>query len=246
MWKSGIYKTMLAPTDHLTLKQFLILLFMHTIGAAILDAGINFGIATAMYYNETDVTIWFFPNTLAGDAAVTVFVQGILTYLIDGMLTSRDIRKGQFPPLRAPSKLLKKFPTQVNFWFKANSDLLEPKIGANERARRFGHCFARSLVYSILMFFIFWPLGVGILWAVAGTHVHWNGHWNPQIFKASFGGGMGFFQTPIVTLLAMMRIASVMDHEEAQPISSLVPPDFDKNPTPWPVIESKSLPIPPC
>ena len=72
----------------LTTSQLAYLVIMQGIGAAIIDAGANFGIATAMYRDSSNsVSVWILPGSLAGDAIITLLVQTTLTWIIAGLLT---------------------------------------------------------------------------------------------------------------------------------------------------------------
>ncbi|PRP75727.1 hypothetical protein PROFUN_09151 [Planoprotostelium fungivorum] len=189
-----------------TTRNILYIIVMNVIGATILDAGINLGIAAAMYTNAYPVRVWEFPNTMAGDAAVTVFIQGILTWVISGMLTSRDLRLAAFgiSPIRAP-RSIREGPRIVQWFFGGNLDILERRIGHSERLRRLVSSIVHGVIYSIAIFFIAWPIGVGILAATAGPGGFIAGWPTAAYFKAAFGGGMGFWQTPIIVVIAMMR-----------------------------------------
>lgn len=64
----------------LSAKQLFYILGTQSIGAAIVDAGANFGVAYAMYHNQyrgpggsgKQVTMWWFnQNTIAGGASVS-------------------------------------------------------------------------------------------------------------------------------------------------------------------------------
>ncbi|KAG0347893.1 hypothetical protein BG004_006612 [Podila humilis] len=91
------------PVDGLTTRHVLYLVFMHMIGAMILDGSINFGLATAMYKGTKDpISIWPLPNTLAGDAAVTIIIQTTLTWILDRLAVGGDLKKGLVAPLRMP------------------------------------------------------------------------------------------------------------------------------------------------
>lgn len=55
-----------------------------TIGAAILDGAINFGIATAMYRSQEHVTLWVLAeNTIAGDMGVTTYATSAICLFSD-------------------------------------------------------------------------------------------------------------------------------------------------------------------
>lgn len=83
----------------LTTAQWLYVVIMHLIGSIIISGGINFAIAYGMYSTSADnVRLWLFPNTLAGDLTVTIFIQCAITMFIDVALTSSDIRGGVISP----------------------------------------------------------------------------------------------------------------------------------------------------
>ncbi|KAM0754172.1 hypothetical protein T439DRAFT_172849 [Meredithblackwellia eburnea MCA 4105] len=76
-------------------KQLFYIIAPQCIGAAILDGGVNFGIACAMYRSQNNITMWILAhNTVAGDMGVTTFIQGILTFVIASSMVHVDMRKG--------------------------------------------------------------------------------------------------------------------------------------------------------
>ena len=64
----------------------------------IIAGGANAGLAVAYYKGEKNIKVWPFPRTLAGDAALTVFLLSLIGWLLDGMLAFRDFQKGLLPP----------------------------------------------------------------------------------------------------------------------------------------------------
>ncbi|KAI9091274.1 hypothetical protein DFS34DRAFT_635551 [Phlyctochytrium arcticum] len=99
---AGPWKCQRGLLRALTTRQTLYIVIMHSIGAGILDAAINFGIAVAMYRKAVEpISLFALPKTIAGDTAITVLVQGILTWVIDAGLVYGDIRKGMVAPLPA-------------------------------------------------------------------------------------------------------------------------------------------------
>lgn len=52
-------------------------------------------------YTTTDdpIRLWQFPNTLAGDTAVTIIVQCLMTWMIEMFIVNRDLRKGNIQPI---------------------------------------------------------------------------------------------------------------------------------------------------
>lgn len=52
-------------------------------------------------YTTTDdpIRLWQFPNTLAGDTAVTIIVQCLMTWMIEMFIVNRDLCKGNLQPI---------------------------------------------------------------------------------------------------------------------------------------------------
>ncbi|GAA5960344.1 hypothetical protein JCM8115_001149 [Rhodotorula mucilaginosa] len=97
----------------LTWKQKLYVMGPQMIGAACIDGAANFGVACAMYrtIKPTDtITMWDIRhNTIAGDCAVTVFIQvregsphGILTFVISSGMVHVDMRTGKIAAFPYP------------------------------------------------------------------------------------------------------------------------------------------------
>ncbi|OAA55234.1 hypothetical protein SPI_08329 [Niveomyces insectorum RCEF 264] len=95
--------TICEPSDHLTGYQFFYIFGLDGLGAFILSGGINFAIAYAMYRtidsNLHPIRLFQFPNTLAGDATVTIFIQTVMTWFIELVLVNRDLRSGHVQPI---------------------------------------------------------------------------------------------------------------------------------------------------
>lgn len=102
-------------------------------------------------------------NTLAGDAAVTIFVQLIVTWLIDTLLVCNDVRTRalQIQPLILPHRLSNKF----LLWYLSveGMDLMDPSITCFRRLRRVIGGIIRALFLSVPVFFLWWPISVGIM-----------------------------------------------------------------------------------
>lgn len=102
-------------------------------------------------------------NTLAGDAAVTIFVQLVVTWLIDTSLVCNDVRTRalQIQPLALPSKLTNKF----LLWYLSveGMDLLDPSATCLVRLKRMIGAVIRALLLSMPVFFVWWPISVGIM-----------------------------------------------------------------------------------
>ncbi|KAK3825223.1 MAG: hypothetical protein J3Q66DRAFT_102436 [Benniella sp.] len=192
----------------LTTRHVLYLVIMHCIGAMILDGGINFGLATAMYKKAKDpVALWPLPNTLAGDAAVTIIIQQALTWILDRFAVNGDLNKGLVAPLRMPKNA-----SAVVQWFVGLNHIevhttLSGKIKYNLRFHG-----TRIAVLILATFVLYWPITIGILsglkiHGVGKDHSDLGGDFNtwplPEIFKGVYGFAVGM-TTPFVSYIALI------------------------------------------
>jgi hypothetical protein len=182
---------------------------MHMIGAMILDGAINFGLATAMYKNTSDpITLWPLPNTLAGDAAVTIIIQQALTWVLDRLAVGGDLKKGLVAPLTMPKNA-----NAVVRWFVGLNEVRLHKKTLGEKIRyNINFHGKRIAVLIVVTFVLFWPITIGIL---SGLKIHGigkdfsdlGGDFNvwpmPQIFKGVYGFAVGM-TTPFVSYIALI------------------------------------------
>ena len=204
------------------------------IGAAAIDGAANFGIACAMYRTGTDkISMWkLSENTVAGDMAVTVFIQGTLTYIIAGSMVHVDMRNGKvaafpFPwpdtrfavvdfeaPETAQTKrgrLWRLFHRRHGlgrglhlFSGSDRNDLFNFNLpsGKKEWLYRLLVTIWSGLVLSALYFLILWPLAIAIVAPI------WGGRnmahtWTAPLIKLIFGGVLGLLMNPIVACIAL-------------------------------------------
>eukprot|EP00898_Chlorokybus_atmophyticus_P009190 jgi/Chlat1/9272/Chrsp99S09296 len=181
-------------------RTFLYLLILFCLGAAVLDGAINFGIAAAMYHSADNVRVWKLPNTLAGDTAVTIFVQNTLTWVIAGASVRADVRKGKYGIRPLPWN--HKWDTGWYYWLcRGNMDLTSSRLGFFPRLVA---AVIRGLAFSALTFLPSWPIAVG---ALAGTYGSDTiGGWPaPPIYKLIFAACLGFVFTPIPAYIALKQ-----------------------------------------
>ncbi|KAJ3018189.1 hypothetical protein HKX48_003051 [Thoreauomyces humboldtii] len=225
----------------MTTRQKIYIVFMHSIGAGILDAVINSAIAYAMYAHSASY-LWDFPNTLAGDAAVTVIIQNTLTWVIDGALTHNDVRKGTVKPLPglngpdAPTWWGSRFPA---FWTRSSLDLFVPGLAIADRLKAVANAFVRGLLFALLCLPLAWVVGVGItaaIWPAFRENEAVIG-WRPIVFKAIYSGLVGALTTPISTIVALGQAHpnTFDDLEEAVP-------KYGGEPMPLPDLDFPALP----
>ncbi|KAK4219857.1 hypothetical protein QBC37DRAFT_408664 [Rhypophila decipiens] len=106
-----------APTTRLNAHQIFYIFILDGLGAMILSGAINFAIAYAMYTSSspaaagtttnsvvpppttTIILLFHLPNSLAGDAAVTIVLQTVITWLVEFLLVNRDLERGGVRPV---------------------------------------------------------------------------------------------------------------------------------------------------
>ncbi|KAI1125568.1 hypothetical protein F5Y10DRAFT_227652 [Nemania abortiva] len=202
----------LPPSDHLTLRQFIYIVILHGIGSALISGGINFAIAYALYHdkgtNDSPIRLFQFPNTLAGDTAVTIFVQFLITWMVECHFVNWDLRKGVIQPIGFIREPRRKFIR----WFM----FLDRHVEAHE-ASSLKHWLAfllsqviRSLVVVAATFVVIWGACVGFLTLVGKHHGEdWDWYytplWTPELFKLIQGAALGLFFTPPMAMLWLVR-----------------------------------------
>ncbi|TPX69383.1 hypothetical protein SpCBS45565_g02415 [Spizellomyces sp. 'palustris'] len=198
----------------LTTRQVLYLLLMHSLGAGILDAGINFVIAYFMYRDQPTY-LWSLPNTIAGDAAVTVLIQVTLTWIIDGGLVHNDVRKGVTQPILTSQN----GDTSVSTWTlprrgflgwlcASSLDIFVAGLPFTERMRRLANAALRGFVVSICVLPFFWGIGIGLacaIWKGLASGDQVSGWPGPQIFKGVYAFVLGAFTTPLSSIVGMAQ-----------------------------------------
>jgi len=225
-------------SDRLTPRHVAYLGLMHMLGAMVLDGVINFGLATVMYKGTKDpVSIWPLPNTLAGDAFMTIVIQTTLTWFLDRLAVAGDLKKGLVTPLRMPR--------DAHPWIEWFVGLEQGRrvgyavggvIGmgpSNSRKEGFMKGFKfhgqRIGVMIVATFIVFWPITIGILMAMRSQGIGKDygplgGDFNvwpfPEIFKGIYGFATGI-TTPFVSYIAlifqgesMIRVNSLHSEDE--------------------------------
>jgi len=191
-----------------TWKHILYLIVMMTIGAALLDAIINGGLAALMYHDQGNIRMWEWPNTLGADIIITTLLTGILTWIIASNLVMRDLRVG-VPLLGKLGSLGIYSPEFRRGWFYNYFLKMEDLIrlpGKGNWKKYFLNFFfliLRGIPFTIIWFIIFAPATLAVMMALeygAGINLWWP---SAVVFKAIWGGGLGFFITPVVGVLAM-------------------------------------------
>ncbi|GAA5879318.1 hypothetical protein JCM8547_000662 [Rhodosporidiobolus lusitaniae] len=227
----------------LSWKQILYIVGPQMLGAAVIDGGANFGIACAMYRTiDLGDTIEMWPiqhNTIAGDVAVTTFIQGILTFVISSGMVHVDMRHGgisAFPypwpdtrfavlpgkdPEEATSRRTRLWRTfhsrhglgrGLHFFSGSHvNDIFDMELTWSEFGVRLFWSVWKGSVLSALYFLLFWPITIAIIAPI------WGGRnmahtWTPEIIKLLYGALLGLLQTPLCAMIALGSEDSVRAH----------------------------------
>ncbi|EGF97443.1 uncharacterized protein MELLADRAFT_79831 [Melampsora larici-populina 98AG31] len=234
---AGLHPLSIPP---LTGRQKFYIIVLQMLGAALLDGAFNFGIGCAMYLNATSVRVWILTeNTVAGDMAITIFIQGILTFCIASGMVHVDLRKNKveafpFPwPDTAWGSAAKKDPeatrwTIVRWWRKFNNDqgfsrglhffsgsdvndIFNRKLTWRQFFKRLGWSIWKGSILSVIYFFILWPISVAIV-APIWEHKNLAGTFVAPIIKGVYGAVYGLIQNPVCAMIAMGSEDSVRHH----------------------------------
>jgi hypothetical protein len=141
------------------------------------------------------IRLFQLPNTLAGDAGVTIIIQCLITWLAEFFLVGRDLRHGTV----APAAFLPEPKGPVARWFL----LLD---GADARSA-VAHVL-RAMLIAVASFIVMWGPAVGILTAVgtrSGGDWVFEAKWAPQVFKLMFGGVLSLLTTPPLAMFWLLK-----------------------------------------
>lgn len=166
---------------------------------------------------KNPIRLFQLPNTLSGDAAVTIIIQCILTWFVEMGLVSYDLSKRSVQPIGF-------MPEPSSRWMRWLFFLPDPSSGESEvefekekpvakskAASVFNTIMQgalRGFMFAIVGFFLLWPLSVGVLTTVGerdGGDWRYDDRWTPQAFKAILGGALSLLTTPLMALFWLVK-----------------------------------------
>lgn len=175
-----------------------------------------------MLVDQPQISFWYFPCPLSGDIAVTIFIQGTLTYLFTSLTLQLDYYAQRRVPWRTfniPSKFVERIPLPSIF--------LLPHLPINPGTRRSEKLpsiqlifkFLRSpmaliatiisgLVSSAIIFLPIWPISVAILAPLIGGRDNLTDTWWPEGIKGVFGFVLNMVQAPLLSIWVVSMISS--------------------------------------
>lgn len=150
------------------------------------------------------IRLFQLPNTLAGDAAVTIVVQCVLTWFVEWFLVAHDLSNRSVQPIgfvsEPASPLLR--------WFFLLPDGAGGRRGSHA-AVRVAHQALRGFALCVPAFALLWPVGVGALAALGepagGRDYTFQDRWTPQLFKLVLGGALGLLTTPLMAMFWLVK-----------------------------------------
>ncbi|BGP42161.1 hypothetical protein JCM10449v2_006166 [Rhodotorula kratochvilovae] len=186
------------------------------------------------------ITMWDIRhNTVAGDVAVTVFIQGILTFVIASGMVHVDMRHGgidafpypwpdtQFAVVKGAdpeaatsrrSKLWRTFHQRhglgrgLHFFSGSHvNDIFDLSLTWRELAVRLFWSVWKGSVLSALFFLVYWPITIAIIAPLYGGR-DMAGTWIPQAIKCIFGFLLGLLMNPLCAMIALGSEDSVRAH----------------------------------
>lgn len=195
-----------------------------------------------MYRTGADpISMWkLSENTVAGDLAVTVFIQGTLTYIIAGSMVHVDMRSGKvaafpFPwpdtrfavvDFEAPEtaqtrrgKLWRMFHRRHGlgrglhlFSGSDTNDLFNFNLPSfKDWLYRLVVTVTSGLVLSALYFLVLWPIAIAIVAPIWGGR-NMAHSWTAPLIKLVFGAVLGLLMNPIVACIALGSEDAVRVH----------------------------------
>jgi len=173
----------LAPSQRLTGHQKFYIFVLDGLGGMALSAGVNFAIAYVMYTTQdttkNPIRLFQLPNTLAGDAAVTIIIQCILTWFVEWGLVAHDLSNRSVQPIGFISE-----PTRPILRRLFLLDNHQPSTRLTNVAQQALRGFLLSVVSFALRF---------------------EDRWIPQFFKFVLGGTLGLLTTPLMAMFWLVK-----------------------------------------
>ncbi len=161
---------------------------------------------------KNPIRLFQLPNTLAGDAAVTIIIQCMLTWFVEWGLVAHDLANHSVQPIGfipQPSHPILRW-----FFF------LDEKASSTALLFRIAHQALRGFLLCIPAFMLLWPVSVGALSVIgiqSGGDFLFADRWTPQFFKFILGGVLGLLTTPLMAMFWLIKAG--WDGHSTRPVS---------------------------
>ncbi|CCE63515.1 hypothetical protein TPHA_0F00280 [Tetrapisispora phaffii CBS 4417] len=224
------------PKQRSWLYIFVYLVLYEGLMSGAISGGINFAISYGMYAKRSrQVTLWRFPHTMSGDCAVTLFVQTVLTHIIEEIMVGWDCYTGDtfyFPSLPLGGRLnkwafkaLEVDRGMVPFGLRPEAKegakptfkgYVKQLITYDENRSNFVnfiicavHKVILALLIAIPIWFVEWPVTMGVLAGIGkyigGIEYELGNYPKPQVIKLVYTVILGWVSTPISIAAVMLR-----------------------------------------
>ncbi|KAJ8130868.1 hypothetical protein O1611_g2761 [Lasiodiplodia mahajangana] len=198
------------PTDSLTSRQAVYIFVLDGLVAAVLGAGINFGIAYATYHTQDAVRLFILPNALAADAGFTLLAQFIITWVVECFIVNFHLRKGLVPPIGFFREPKNRF---MRWYFFLDHKQSKELRGFKPWLELILSNALRSLILLVAFFPVVFGASIGFLTLVGtrrGADWYFDVVWAPQVFKLIFGVAVGSTCTPLMAAFWLVRCGWVL------------------------------------
>ncbi|SPJ84075.1 uncharacterized protein FTOL_10591 [Fusarium torulosum] len=217
----GEQEGLLRPSLKFTGHQLFYVFGLDGVGAMVLSGGVNFALAYPMYTTQdtikNPIRLFQLPNTLSGDAAVTIIIQCILTWFVEMGLVRYDLSKRSVQPIGFIPQPSHRWLRWL-FFLPPSSDPNDSEEESEKLPKDTSKAASvsntivqgalRGFILAIVGFFLLWPMSVGILTTLGerdGGDWRYNDRWVPQAFKAILGGVLGLLMTPLMALFWLIK-----------------------------------------
>ncbi|TIA91945.1 hypothetical protein E3P99_00852 [Wallemia hederae] len=212
----------------------LLLIGIQTILPSLFTGGINFVIAWGMYKDQPQISWWYFPCPLSGDLAVTIFIQGTLTYFFTTITLTLDYYAQRRVPWHAfniPRGWVDKFPlpaiTLLPHLPIPPGTRRSDKLSSITLIKRFItsplailSTILSGLLNSVFVFLIIFPISIAIMAPLIGGRDNLINTWWPEGLKGVFGFVLNMFQAPIVSVYTVSMLSNKQVDKRRSFISS--------------------------
>ncbi|KAF3018554.1 hypothetical protein E8E14_012610 [Neopestalotiopsis sp. 37M] len=215
----GERKGFLSPSEKITGHQIFYLLVPHGFIAAIISGVINLAIAVGMYgTTKQSINLFQFPNTLVGDATVTIILQCVITWLAELALVNQDLRNARVQAIGSLAEPKNRLVRWFMFLDRAAEDDGSSKYEGGCLAHWMVFLFSqvlRALLVAVVTFALFIGPTIGFMtlvgtrnggdWTYVGTVHPSLATWVPMMFKGILGASVGLVTTPLFAAFWMVR-----------------------------------------
>ncbi|KAH8666847.1 hypothetical protein BX600DRAFT_462666 [Xylariales sp. PMI_506] len=171
---------------------------------------------------KQSINLFQFPNTLVGDATVTIILQCIITWMIELILVNQDLRKGRIQSIGTVSEPKN---AAVRWFMFMDRGEETCKRGSFKHWVLFLYSqILRGFMISVVCFALLIGPVIGFLilvgkkeggdWTYISTIEPSLATWKPQIFKAILGAVSGILTTPLYALFWLTRCGWALKNHE--------------------------------